>query len=83
MPGKILKKTFVICVVIAGWWRVIGCLIFIGHFLQKSPMNSGSFAESDLQLKASYGSSPPCNRRAHLAAHINESCHITHVILRT
>jgi len=44
------------------WCRDIGCLVFIGHFPLKSPVICGSFAfaEHDLQLKASFESSPPC-----------------------
>ena len=44
----------------AGWRRPLGCFISGGHFSKKSHIISGSFAKRDLQLKASYASSPPC-----------------------
>jgi len=44
-----------------GWRRPTGCRIFTCHFLQKSPTISGSSAENDLQLEASYESWLPCS----------------------
>ena len=38
-----------------GWTRIIGCLIFIGHFPQTNPIISGSFAKKTCNLRHPMG----------------------------
>jgi len=47
---------------ITGWPRPIGCLNFIGQFLQNSRIIRGSFAKIDLQLK---GGHEPLEKESH------------------
>jgi len=51
-----------------------------GHFPQKSPTIIGSLAGNDLQLKAFYGSPPPCISRT-LYSYIH--LHINHAVGKT
>jgi len=60
--NKIIKGVGLVAVEGTGWRRPTGCLISIGQFPQKIPVISGSFAKNHLQLKTSYGFSPPCSR---------------------
>jgi len=72
---------------VTGWRRPVGSLIFIGHFSQKSPIISESFAESDLQvtgilwvfatlyLCVTGGHVTHCNTLQHTATHCNTLQH--------